>query len=57
MSEGKDKWAKAMTERHTGLPKPDEEGVAQEVSGSDQGNEEWKAFYEAIKAHVIDMRK
>ena len=58
MSEEKDKWAKAMTERHFPKPnQPDKESLDQETSGSVQGNEEWRAFYEAIRAHVQDMRK
>ncbi|MCM3629027.1 hypothetical protein M3194_16900 [Paenibacillus glycanilyticus] len=60
MPEEKDKWAKAMAERHTGSPEPkepDKGSAEQVVSGSVQGNEEWRAFYEAIRAHVQGMRK
>jgi|GEM_PF-4236573 hypothetical protein len=60
MSEEKDKWAKAMSERHTGsskLNQPNQGSTEQEMSGSEQGNEEWRAFYKAIRAHIEDMRK
>lgn len=60
MSGEKDKWAKAMSERHSGFPGPDQldQGSKDsETSGSEQGNEEWRAFYKAIRAHIEDMRK
>ncbi|WP_336774469.1 hypothetical protein [Paenibacillus sp. MMO-58] len=60
MSGEKDKWAKAMSERHTGSPgpdQPDQGSKDQETSGLEQGNEEWRAFYKAIRAHIEDMRK
>lgn len=60
MSEEKDKWAKAMSGRHAGSPEPgqpDQGRTEPEVSGSEQGNEEWRAFYKAIRAHIEDMRK
>ncbi|GLX67079.1 hypothetical protein [Paenibacillus glycanilyticus] len=60
MSEEKDKWAKAMTERHVASPEPQQphkDNVDRGMSGSAQGNEEWQAFYKAIRAHVEDMRK
>ncbi|NIK66879.1 hypothetical protein EV294_101371 [Paenibacillus sp. BK033] len=60
MSGEKDKWAKAMSERHTGSPgpgEPDQGRSAPDTSGSEQGNEEWRAFYKAIRAHIEGMRK